>query len=93
MTKQPEVKAYPYRDFTEMELRNNVLKDKVSFKIVVPLNPEFVKCKSCGTDKVIYDQTEIEQAFYDEFNDFVDKVYDALGDKVLIKEGGKIQND
>ena len=93
MTKQPEVKAYPYTELTEVELRHSKVKDQVQTAIVVPIKPEFVKCKSCGTNKVIYDQTEIEQAFYDEFNDFVDKVYDALGDKVLIKEGGKIQND
>ena len=93
MTKQPEVQAYPFTELTEVELRHNKVKDQVQTAIVVPITPEFVKCKSCGTNKVIYDQTEIEQAFYDEFNDFVDKVYDALGDKVLIKEGGKIQND
>ena len=93
MTKQPEVQAYPFTELTEVELRHNKVKDQVQTAIVVPITPEFVKCKSCGTKKVIFDQTEIEQRFWDEYNDFVDKVYDMLGDGVLIKEGGQVQND
>ena len=67
----------------------NKVKDQVQTAIVVPITPEFVKCKSCGTNKVIYDLVEIEQSFWDEYSDFVDKMYDVLGDGVLIKERGK----
>ena len=89
MTKQPEVQAYPFTELTEVELRHNKLKDQVQTAIVVPITPEFVKCKSCGTTKVIYDLVEIEQRFWDEYSDFVDKMYDVLGEGVIIKEGGK----
>ena len=90
MTKQPiEVQAYPFTELTEVELRHNKVKDQVQTAIVVPIKPEFVKCKSCGTNKVIYDLVEIEQSFWDEYSDFVDKMYDVLGEGVLIKERGK----
>ena len=89
MTKQPEVKAYPYTDLTESELRTTKFLDQVPTAIVVPITPEFVKCKSCGTTKVIYDLVEIEQCFWDEYSDFVDKMYDVLGEGVIIKERGK----
>lgn len=89
MTKQPEVQAYPFTELTEVELRHNKVKDQVQTAIVVPITPEFVKCKSCGTTKVIYDLVEIEQRFWDEYSDFVDKMYDVLGEGVIIKEGGK----